>query len=139
LQDVPIVATHSDVVSIFGEQEAPAEAAKIQRFLGSLPNFSYHGQHKIYFVENYNEEEQEQQRRWLSEVGALDSFSHAASYAQLRERYGHSAGGVSNMATGFLVVGGAALLAFRLRFSVVRACTDLFSSMARLRSRRKKK
>ncbi|KAJ1469505.1 hypothetical protein T484DRAFT_1919108 [Baffinella frigidus] len=112
--EVPIVSTHSDVAALFGPKRAGKAALEAQRYLqGIHVNSASWVASKVRFVENYPEASGPQQRRLLSEAGAVEVLVDAAREAQRRERAAESNGGVSSMATSFLVTVGCAAALYK--------------------------
>jgi len=137
MDQVPLVATHSDVIQVFGTDDAAQHAAKAQEFLSRI-NVNEHGAERtVHFVENYHELSDEQPRRWVSEVGALESLASASRVAQWREQRGEDAGGISQMATATLLVTAGAVMAFTARRRLATSVSSVVALFSRTKRAKK--
>mmetsp|Transcript_21798 Transcript_21798/g.34169 ORF Transcript_21798/g.34169 Transcript_21798/m.34169 type:complete len:161 (-) Transcript_21798:76-558(-) len=115
-EDVPVVATHSDVTQLFGPEEAAEFALKAQQHLekvkvnpvGSSPQ-------TIRLLENYIESPFPQKRRYMSELQGLDVLCITSSFAQDREQKSEQVGGVNMLLAGFVAATGGAVALINAR------------------------
>ena len=131
---VPLVSSHSDVGKLFGPNESAARAASAQAFIANINVNELGAERSVHFVENYYEAAEEaQERRWVSEAGALECLAAAARVAQRREQQAEELGGISEMATAFLGVTGLALMGLTARKSIRAKAVSLLGRFKRVR------
>jgi len=135
MAQVPVVATHSDVLEVFGAEDAAQQASRAQQFLSTIDVNAAGADRTVHFVENYHETSDEQPRRWVSEVGALESLAAAARVAQLREQQAEDAGGISEMASTTLLVTTGALMAITMRRKMGKGISYIFSRLSRKKAK----
>ena len=131
MPQVPVVATHSDVLKVFGAEDAAQQALRAQEFVSGINVNEVGADSTVHFVENYHEMRDEQPRRWVSEVGALESLAAAARVAQLREQHAEDAGGISEMASTTLLVTAGALMTMTMRRRLGKGISNMFSRFSR--------